>query len=58
MNPDKNLSVVEDSDDDKFLEAAVEVDADYIVSGDDDLLSIGEFRGTKILPPDEFLETV
>jgi len=56
VTPEENLSVVEDSDDDKFLEAAVEADADYIVSGDDDLLSLGEFRGTEILTPDEFLD--
>ena len=58
VNPDERIDAVEDSDDDKFLEAAVEADADYIVSGDDDLLSVGEFRETEILSPAEFLEKV
>jgi predicted nucleic acid-binding protein len=33
-------------------------DADYIVSGDDDLLELEEFRGVSIVTPEEFLRQV
>ncbi len=46
----------EDESDNMFLEAAVSADADYLISGDPHLLKIGEYRGTEILPPDEFVE--
>jgi len=45
-----------DPDDNKFLEAAVEGNADYIVSQDHHLLDIEEFQGIKIVKPDEFLK--
>ena len=44
------------SKDNNFLELAVNGDADCIVSGDDDLLTLGPFRGIRILTPDGFLE--
>jgi len=47
-----------DSDDTAFLECAVAGGANYLVSGDDDLLAIGEYRGVRILTPDEFLRGV
>lgn len=46
----------EDPDDDKFLECAVAADADYLVSGDDHVLDVEEFRGTEIVTADEFLQ--
>ena len=45
-----------DPQDDKFLEAAVGGDADYLVSGDEDLLVLHPFRGIPILPPAAFLK--
>jgi putative PIN family toxin of toxin-antitoxin system len=44
-----------DSDDDKFLELAVEIEAECIVSGDKDLLVLESIRGIPILTADEFL---
>lgn len=44
-----------DPKDDKFLYAAIEAHADYIVSGDDDLLDLKEYKGIKILSPNDFL---
>ena len=49
-------NVCRDSDDDKILECALLADADYIISGDDDLLVLEEFRGIKIVTPKEYLE--
>ena len=45
--------ICRDKDDIKFLECAVSGKADYVVSGDDDLVSIGEFEGIKIITPAE-----
>ena len=44
-----------DPDDDKFLELALLGDADCLVTGDQDLLSMTPFRGIEILRPIEFL---
>ncbi|MDE2786880.1 MAG: putative toxin-antitoxin system toxin component, PIN family [Chloroflexota bacterium] len=47
-----------DPDDDKILELAVNGRADYIVTGDDDLLVMNPFRGIPIIRPAEFLAFV
>ena len=55
--PEESIHVVEaDPSDNKFLEAAVSVRADYIVSGDKHLRDLKEFRGIAILSPNAFLE--
>jgi len=57
IKPRIKLDVVkEDKADNKFLEAALESKADFVVSGDKHLLNIREFRGTKIVSPKEFLD--
>lgn len=48
--------VSRDIKDDKFLACAVEAKADYIVSGDEDLLDLKEYERIKIITPREFLE--
>jgi putative PIN family toxin of toxin-antitoxin system len=45
-----------DPDDDKFLACALAANAAVIVSGDKDLLAIGEHRGVRVLRPREFTE--
>ncbi|HHV62393.1 MAG TPA: putative toxin-antitoxin system toxin component, PIN family [Firmicutes bacterium] len=42
-------------EDDFLLECAVEGDADYIITGDQDLLCLTPFEGIQILEPSEFL---
>ncbi|MEK6894432.1 MAG: putative toxin-antitoxin system toxin component, PIN family [Nanoarchaeota archaeon] len=44
-----------DPDDNKFIDIAVEGNAEYIVTQDKDLLDIKEFQGIKIVKPQEFL---
>ena len=56
--PDRVLTVVSDDDDNRVLEAAIEGTADYIVSGDADLLDLGSFQGIPIITPGEFAATV
>jgi len=52
-----NLAVVAgDPTDDKFVIAAVEGKADYIVSGDQHLLELGFYENIRIVKPKEFLE--
>jgi putative PIN family toxin of toxin-antitoxin system len=56
--PDESIDTVRDPDDDKFLEVALAGGADYVVSGDRDLLDLGSYGGIEIVRPDEFLEIV
>jgi putative PIN family toxin of toxin-antitoxin system len=50
-----NVSKSRDPKDNKFLELAKTVGADYLITGDKDLLVLKEFEGCKILKPSEFL---
>ena len=57
VDPDEEIAVVEpDPDDDKFLEAAVAGDVDYVGSGDSHLLDIKSFRGIDIVEPRTFYD--
>ena len=56
--PNRVLTAVSDDDDNRVLEAAIEGAADYIVSGDTDLLDLGSFQGIPIIAPGEFAATV
>ena len=44
-----------DPDDDKLLETAIIGEADYLVTGDRDLLAMSVFQGVPILAPTAFL---
>ena len=57
VEPTIPIEAYRDPDDDKFLELAVEGDADLIISGDSDLLVLHPFRGIAILSPADFLES-
>jgi len=48
--------VVRDVKDDKIISAAVEMQVDYIVSGDDDLLVLKEYKGIPVVSPAGFLK--
>lgn len=55
VKPEEDIcGVEEDPDDDKFLEAAVAGDVDYVVSGDSHLLDLNTFRGIEIVTPRVF----
>jgi uncharacterized protein len=47
--------VKEDPDDDKFIECAVALKAEDIISGDRRLTAVQEYMGIKIVTPKEFL---
>jgi len=48
--------VSQDPDDDKYIAAAIEGRASFVVSGDPDLLDIKEHRGVRIVSPRAFLD--
>jgi len=50
------LSPCRDPKDDKFLALALTGKADFILTGDDDLLSLHPFRGIDILNPRQYLD--
>jgi putative PIN family toxin of toxin-antitoxin system len=50
--------VTRDPKDNAIVACAEEGDADYIVSGDHDLLSLGEYRGIQAVTPRRFLEII
>lgn len=45
-----------DIKDDPILASAADGHADYIVTGDRDLLVLGEYEGVKIVTPEQFLQ--
>lgn len=44
-----------DIKDDKFLACAIEAKAEYLITGDEDLLVLKEYGGVKIITPRQFL---
>ncbi|MBM3356345.1 MAG: putative toxin-antitoxin system toxin component, PIN family [Betaproteobacteria bacterium] len=48
--------VCEDPDDDKYIAAALEGRASYVVTGDDDLLALKEHEDIRIVTPRAFLD--
>lgn len=48
--------VSRDPDDDLILATAALAKADYLVTGDNDLLTIGEHQGARIVTPRQFLD--
>lgn len=51
------IQACRDPRDDRFLELAINGEAEFIVSGDDDLLALNPFRGIPIMRPSEYLRS-
>ena len=57
VKPEEKINIIKDDPKDNiFIETAVAGNVSYIVSQDKHLLNINEFRGIKIITPEEFLE--
>jgi len=56
VSPTRKIDVCRDKDDNKFLECAAEAKCVYVVSGDNDLLSLGSFEDIEILTVAQFFE--
>lgn len=54
IDPERTITTVSDEPDNRVLEAAIEGGADYIVSGNKHLLTLGVFEGVPILTPATF----
>lgn len=47
-----------DPEDDKFLAAALEARAEYVVTGDKDLLTLKAYKGVRLITPAQFLRVL
>lgn len=50
----RQINIVRDPEDNKILESAVEAQAEYLITRDNDLLSIEKYQGVKIVNPSQF----
>jgi uncharacterized protein len=58
VTPTETVELVRDPDDNRLIEAALAASADVIVTGDQDLLTLGHVGQISILTPREFLESL
>jgi len=59
VDPQEKIDVIKnDPSDNMFLEAAIAGKADFIVSRDNDLLKLKEFRGITINPPESMAQWI
>ena len=56
ITPTAALEICDDPDDDRILKFAQAADADFIVTGDDDLLRLKHFGSTQIVRPRDFVD--
>ncbi len=54
VSPSQKVNVCRDGKDNFLLEVALEGEADYLVTGDEDLLVLDQFNNTKIVKPKDF----
>ena len=52
--PNQKVNICRDKKDNFLLEVALEGKADYLVTGDEDLLVLNPFHDTKIVKPNDF----
>jgi putative PIN family toxin of toxin-antitoxin system len=55
VTPARQVHVCRDPDDDRVIEAALEGDVRYVVTGDEDLLTLQCFEGIHFVSPRDFL---
>jgi putative PIN family toxin of toxin-antitoxin system len=53
--PTRQVKICRDPQDDMFIEAALAGEAPYVVTGDDDLLSLKQFETVRFVTPRTFL---
>ena len=58
IEPTQKVDACRDVKDNIFLECAIELHVDYIVSGDTDLLILNPFHGIEIISPFDFLKNL
>lgn len=55
VQPKSEIKILRDEDDNRVLEAALEGECNYIITGDRDLLDLKIYKNIKIVTPDAFL---
>lgn len=55
LGPKLGIRVCRDPKDDKFIECAIHAKGDYIVSGDEDILELKQYKNIKIVKSSEIL---
>ena len=59
IEPTDKVSVIkDDTDDNKIIECALACKADFIITQDNHLLKLKEFKGIKIITPRQFLDLI
>jgi uncharacterized protein len=58
VHPRRRLQVVKDEPDNRILECALTARAEAIVTGDHALLTLGEYRGVRIISLREYLANI
>ena len=58
VNPKIKSDISKHEEDNRFIEVAIGGNAEYIVSQGKHLLEIKEYKGIKILNPEEFLKII
>jgi putative PIN family toxin of toxin-antitoxin system len=56
LTPSRAVSVCRDNKDNQILDLCLVGKADYLITGDKDLLVLQEFQGTKIVEPKKYLD--
>ena len=56
--PSTPIRVCRDEDDNKFIECAETCDADFIITGDKDLLVLQRYKNIEIVTPKEFVDLI
>jgi uncharacterized protein len=58
VKPQKKVNICRDINDNMFIETAIEANANFIISGDEDLLSLKIYNGIEIINTNSFLEKI
>lgn len=56
IDPVSRIAICRDPDDDKFINCAIDAKAIYIVIGDSDLLTIGQYEDVEIITAKDFYD--
>jgi putative PIN family toxin of toxin-antitoxin system len=58
VEPEEIQTICRDRSDDVYLACASVANCDFVVTGDNDLLSIGSYQSTSIISPSDFLTVI
>jgi putative PIN family toxin of toxin-antitoxin system len=56
VKPSKRVKIFKDEPDNRILEYAISGEADFLVTGDKEMLQLREYKGVKIISLKEYLE--